>query len=113
MVKEQSAGQPSQNRHEQAAKSTGKPTAKKVAAPNIATKGGLDKPAPRNEAYWSKLAVGPYLGYRKLDDGTGTWNGRYRGDDGKQQFKTLGDKLASYDAAADAVRAWAKGFPKG
>jgi len=104
---------PTQKRHEPAAKSTGKPAAKKVATPNIATKGGRDKLAPRDEAYWSKLAIGLYVGYRKFRDGSGSWNGRYRGDDGKQLFNTMGDKLGSYDAAADAVRAWAKGISEG
>ena len=58
----------------------------------------------RREPYWQKLAKGAYLGYRR---GAETWLARYRGRDGKQQWKPLtGIPADDFDAAKKAAEEW-------
>lgn len=70
---------------------------------------------PRNAPYYTKLAKGSFLGYRKLaGESTGTWTARYREDDTDQQhWCSLGafDHLSPserFAAAKDAAEAWCK-----
>ena len=56
----------------------------------------------RREAHWQRLAEGAYLGFRRGPD---TWQARYRGRDGKQQWKPLGGAL-EYDEAKRAAEEW-------
>jgi integrase len=46
--------------------------------------------APRREPYWTRLAKGCYLGYRKGAQGSGAWVARWRDAAGKQHFRALG-----------------------
>lgn len=59
----------------------------------------------RREPYWDRIESGRYLGYRKLNDGTGTWIARWRSDDGGQRYHSLGSQ-PDYDSAAKTARTW-------
>ncbi len=68
---------------------------------------------PQNEPYWTKLATGAYLGYRKLTkDSLGTWVAYWRdADTGKKQKHSLGDYEAlpaseRFDQAKKDAEAW-------
>lgn len=61
--------------------------------------------SPRREPYWSRLETGAYLGYRKLEDGTGTWVARWRDESGGQKYNSLGAQ-PDYDTAARKARDW-------
>jgi integrase len=56
----------------------------------------------RREPYWQRLAEGAYLGFRRGPD---TWVARYRGRDGKQQYRALGEAL-EYDPAKATAEEW-------
>lgn len=59
----------------------------------------------RREPYWDRVEAGCFVGFRKLDDGTGTWIARWRTDDGTQKYHALGS-YPNYDDAARAAREW-------
>ena len=61
--------------------------------------------APRREPYWHRDAVGDYIGFRKLEDGIGTWIARHRSDDGKQHYLALGS-FDRFDEALKKARQW-------
>lgn len=61
----------------------------------------------RHEPYWSRLAQGTYVGFRKLATGEGTWIARWRDEDGKQHYRRLGH-FETFDAAAKAAVRWAE-----
>ncbi len=56
----------------------------------------------RREPYWQRMAAGAYLGFRRGPD---TWIARYRGRDGKQSYRSLGEAM-DYDEAKRAAEAW-------
>lgn len=56
----------------------------------------------RREPYWQRLNEGAYVGFRRGPD---TWLARYRGRDGKQQWKPLGESL-EFDDAKKAAEEW-------
>lgn len=60
---------------------------------------------PRREPYWERIKSGCFLGFRKLDDGTGTWIARWRTEEGSQKYHALGS-LQNYDDAAKVAREW-------
>lgn len=60
---------------------------------------------PRREPYWSPIKKGAAIGYRKLENGNGTWIARWRDEDEKQKYRALGE-FDDYDDAADAARQW-------
>lgn len=62
--------------------------------------------AERREPYWQRLAEGAYLGFRRGPD---TWLARFRGRDGKQQFKPLGEGL-EFDEAKSRADEWLAQF---
>ena len=68
--------------------------------------------SPRREPYWgTRISRGKYLGFRKVDDDSGTWIARVREDGtGKQQYKALGWVRPNFDyeAAKAAALAWFK-----
>lgn len=69
---------------------------------------------PRREPYWgAPLARGLFLGFRKLDDG-GTWIARWRDDDGRQHYLSIGhaDSIP-YDDAVLAAHAFVKAADAG
>lgn len=55
--------------------------------------------AKRREPHWQQLARGAYLGFRRGPD---TWVARYRGNDGKQHYRALGQSLEYPDAKREA-----------
>lgn len=65
----------------------------------------------RREPFWgAPIARGRYLGLRKIDATTATWIARYRDDEGRQNYKSLGfvtDEF-DFDRAKEAAGAWFK-----
>jgi len=62
---------------------------------------------PRREPYWgAPLARGWYIGIRKIDTVTATWIARFRDDEGRQNYKSLGFVTADFDLdkAADVAK---------
>jgi integrase len=80
----------------------------------IDTKTGRDRLETRREPYWRKLTQGRYLGLRKSDSG-GTWIARYRTEDRKQRYRSLGEfsERFTYDQAVSAALAWFKSLDEG
>jgi integrase len=63
--------------------------ARTVRNPKIDTRSARAKLPARREPYWTVLSAGCALGYRKGAKG-GTWIARFRGDDGRQHYESLG-----------------------
>lgn len=86
----------------------------------IDTRSARSKLAPRREPYWTTIATGQALGYRRLDRNRGTWIARAY-DDGTRtrRYQALGDaddtteadgkRVLTFGQAQEAARAW---FPK-
>lgn len=72
---------------------------------DISTAGGRKQLEPRREPYWHRVSTGNFLGYRKLDDGTGTWIARHRDDEGRQRYHSLG-AFQRFDEAEKKAREW-------
>lgn len=74
---------------------------------NIEKAGDRSKLEPRREPYWDRIEAGCYLGYRKLEDGAGTWIARWRNEEGGQKYHAIGSTPSvGYDAAVKAARQW-------
>lgn len=80
----------------------------------IDTKRGRAELEPRREPYWHKLIQDRHLGFRKLEDGTGTWIARYR-EDGDRRYQALGDVTDAFgfDEAVTAAQAWFRECDRG
>lgn len=78
----------------------------------IDSKTKRDKLTPRREPYWSPLQKGAAVGFRKLENGTGTWIARWRDDDGRQKYRALGE-FEKFDDAAKAARTWVDSCEQG
>lgn len=78
----------------------------------IDSKTKRDKLTPRREPYWAPIKKGWFLGFRKLESGEGSWIARWRDEDGKQKYRSLGN-FESFDKAADAARAWMSSCDQG
>lgn len=74
-------------------------------ASDIQTSSGRKALEPRREPYWQRIEAGAYLGFRKLDDGTGTWVARWREETGKQRYHAIGSQ-PNFDSAAKFAREW-------
>src|SRR5688500_18935345 len=74
----------------------------------IDTKTGRERVAPRREPYWAKIARERHLGFRKTGKDTGTWIARYRAEDGRRQYRALGElsPVFGFDEASTAARVW-------
>ncbi|WP_028220595.1 tyrosine-type recombinase/integrase [Paraburkholderia oxyphila] len=81
-------------------------------AENITSKSAREKLAARKEPYWSRLEAGLYLGYRRAEQGQGTWIARRRDEAGKQKYHALGT-FAEFDDAARAANRWAQAVDAG
>lgn len=57
----------------------------------------------RREPYWARVAAGQYVGYRTSATGEGNWIARFRAEDGKQHYRSLG-QFEDYDGAVVAAR---------
>ena len=69
-------------------------------------------PISRREPYWHKLQKGGYVGYRCTKSG-GSWIGRWRSDDGNQQYDSYGTLSditpgEQFDEAQRLAREWFK-----
>lgn len=65
---------------------------------------------PRREPYWgASIKRGLFLGFRRLDDG-GTWVARWRDEDGRQRYRSLGHVTAAmgHEQAREAALTWLK-----
>jgi integrase len=88
-------------------------------ATRIDTVDARDKLSARDEPYWTRVAAGCQLGFRKLTPGSvGAWYAKYRGDDGTRKAKSLGEfeelpRSQRYDAAMRAALAWFEHLGKG
>src|SRR5690348_5649935 len=61
-----------------------------MARKNIDRSTTRDKLEPRREPYWgAPIERGLFIGFRKLDAG-GTWIARWRDEDGRQRYQSLG-----------------------
>lgn len=72
---------------------------------SIDSKTKRDRLTARREPYWATIKKGAAVGYRKLENGNGTWIARWRDEDGKQKYRALGE-FEDFDAAADSARQW-------
>jgi len=80
---------------------------------NLRTKSAREALTPRRDPYFHCLRPGLYIGYRRLEDGTGTWIARKLQDGTKQYvFRSLG-VLPGYEEAVREVEAWAGGVDLG
>jgi hypothetical protein len=79
----------------------------------IDTKTGRDRSKTRREPYWRKLTQRRYLGFRKTDSG-GSWIARYRTEDRKQRYLSLGEvSQLTYDQAVSGALSWFKALDEG
>jgi site-specific recombinase XerD len=73
----------------------------------IGSRGKREALEARREPYWARVREGCYVGYRKIEEGAGTWVARYRDDAGKQKYRALGTfvdgKTNAYDQAVKAA----------
>jgi hypothetical protein len=73
-------------------------------ANRIDTISGRSKLAPKTEPYWYKLAMGQYLGFRKLKDGSGRWIAR-RTENRRNTYESLKcDESTSFTEAQKLAR---------
>ena len=78
----------------------------------IDTKTARGALSARREPYWHRIRTGLYLGYRKANQGEGTWVARRRGEDGKQQYHALG-VVSDFNDALKNAEAWASSVEAG
>ena len=88
-------------------------------ATRIDTVDARDKLKPRDEPYWTRVAAGCQLGFRKLTaTSTGAWVAKNRSDEAARTTKSLGDfedltKSQRFDAAMKAANVWFEHLGKG
>lgn len=76
-------------------------------AVNLKSTSAREALAPRRNPYFHCLRIGLYVGYRRTDEGDGTWIARRLKDGTKQyEFRSLGT-LSGYDEAVKLTEAWA------
>jgi len=82
---------------------------------NITSKTGRAKLAVHREPYWSRVSTGVYIGFRKLEEGEGTWIGRYQDRMGTKAYKSFGSLAGDkqYDDAVKLVTTWAQSLEQG
>ncbi|CAG9244938.1 tyrosine-type recombinase/integrase [Paraburkholderia caribensis] len=79
---------------------------------SINSKSAREKLKPRREPYWSRIRAGFFVGYRRSEEGEGTWIARRRSDEGKQVYHALGT-FSGYDEAVKAAAQWASALDAG
>lgn len=88
-------------------------------ADRIDSKTGRGKLEARREPYWHQLRLGGHLGYRKLEQGEGTWVAKWRdAATGKRHYKALGTivdagKQPAFDRARKEANRWFDDLEKG
>ncbi|GAB3629276.1 Tyrosine recombinase XerC [Pandoraea terrae] len=78
----------------------------------INSKTARDRLKPRREPYWARMRAGLFVGYRKAEQGEGTWIARRRDESGKQAYHALGT-FADFDDAARQAEVWAGAIDSG
>ncbi len=83
-------------------------------AEDLSKKSTLIALTPKREPYWNRIAgvEGLYVGYRKLEQGGGTWIARLRNDEKRQQYRALGSGH-TYQTAVRSAQEWAADLSKG
>lgn len=71
----------------------------------LKSKTDRSKLKPRPAPYFERVRAGCFVGFRKLDEGDGTWLGRWRDEAGKQHYKPL-EHIESYDEAVKLLMPW-------
>ncbi len=77
------------------------------------------KLTPRREPYWRQLRAGGHVGYRKPDEGVGTWIAKWRdAATGRRSYRALGtilddDSRSAYENARRAAETWFNEIEKG
>ena len=80
---------------------------------NLRTKSAREALAPRRNPYFHCLRPGLYIGYRRLEEGDGTWIARKLQEGTKQYvFRSFGT-LSGYEEAVRETEAWAGGVEIG
>ncbi len=80
---------------------------------NLRTKSARAALAPRRNPYFHCLRPGVYIGYRRTEEGDGTWIARKLQEGTKQYvFRSLGT-LPGYEEAVRETEAWAGGVDLG
>lgn len=77
--------------------------------------GTRNKLEPRREPYWgAPVERGLFVGFRRLEQG-GNWIARYRTEDGKQVYQSLGavSQENDYEAAKREARRWRRSADAG
>jgi len=81
-------------------------------ADRVDSKNARSKLEVRREPYWHQLRTGGHLGYRKLEQGEGTWVAKWRdAATGKRHYKALGTiidegKPTAFDKARKEANRW-------
>lgn len=70
--------------------------------PDLSRKRERDRLAARHTPYYQRIGRGAFIGFRRGPD---TWIARYRGRDGKQQYKFLGEAI-EFDEAKRQAETW-------
>lgn len=86
-----------------------------MARHDIDKAGVRNKLVPRREPYWgAPVDRGLFVGFRCLDMG-GNWIARYRNDEGRQVYQSLGQVSAEndYEAAKREARRWRRAVEAG
>lgn len=82
-------------------------------SPNLASKSARAALKPRREPYWQRVQIGLYLGYRRSDEGAGTWIGRQL-EPGTKSYKLRSfGALPDHAAALANLSSWAAGVDLG
>jgi integrase len=84
---------------------------KRMARESIDKASTRSKLEARREPYWgAPVTRGLYVGFRKLPDGAGTWVARWRDQDGRQRYHSVGLVTVEndYDVAKRAALRWMK-----
>src|SRR3546814_1237633 len=86
-----------------------------MARHDIDKAGVRNKLEPRKEPHWGPpVERGLFVGFRRLEQG-GNWIARYRNDEDKQVYKSLGPVTPAYDfeAAKRDARRWSRSVDAG
>ena len=75
-------------------------------AVNIKSKAGRDGLTPRREPYWHCIRKGLYVGFRRVEEGDGTWIARKLQPGSKKYlFRSLGP-MSGFEGALAATQQW-------
>lgn len=89
----------------------------------VDSKGARDKLPVRRDPYWQRIEQGLFVGYRTSEiSGDGSWRGRWRDEDDRQQYRTLDSsefkpdlpgRDSMFTQASRIIREWKAGLASG